>query len=85
MTPKIPNDKNQSNVIGPKNLPTNAVPCFCIKNNVVTITIAIGTINGSSTLVAIDRPSTAESTEIAGVIIPSPKNSDAPTKPIAIK
>ena len=31
--------------------------------------------------VAIDRPSTAESTEIAGVIIPSPKNKDAPTKP----
>ncbi|MCY1182952.1 hypothetical protein D3C76_1412250 [compost metagenome] len=48
------------------------------------IVIAIGIMNGSNTSVAIDKPSTAESTEMAGVIIPSPKNSDAPIKPMAI-
>lgn len=45
------------------------------------ITAVIGTIRwsrlGSTTL----RPSTADSTEIAGVIIESPKNSDAPKMP----
>ena len=31
-----------------------------------------------------DKPSTADKTEMAGVMIPSPKNSEAPIKPIEI-
>ena len=42
----------------------------------------IGTTNGSKTCVATPSPSTALSTEIAGVIMPSPYSSAAPNRPI---
>ena len=47
------------------------------------IVAVIGTIRCSSDGSTILRPSTAESTEIAGVIMLSPKNSDAPKMPRA--
>ena len=83
--PKPPMDKNQSMVKGPKNLPIVAVPCRCTINSPARIPIDKGTNHWLKMGVAILRPSMAESTEIAGVIIPSPKNSDAPTKPKAIR
>ena len=48
------------------------------------MTTVIGTMNGSKTCVATLSPSTALRTEIAGVIMPSPYNSAAPKRPIAI-
>lgn len=81
--PKIPNDKNHTSVIGPK-LTYKRRTVLLHQNSVTIMAIAIGIMNGSNTSVAIDNPSTADNTEMAGVIIPSPKNSDAPIKPIAI-
>src|SRR3546814_5894180 len=45
-----------------------------------TIT-TIGTIQACSCGATTSRPSTADSTEIAGVITPSPQNSEAPKMP----
>ena len=63
---------NQTSVAGPKIAPTRAVPRFWTRNSAATIAIASGTtarwIDGATT----SRPSTALSTEMAGVIIPSP-------------
>ena len=47
------------------------------------ITAVIGMIHLSSSGSTVLRPSTAESTEIAGVITLSPKNSEAPKRPSA--
>jgi len=47
------------------------------------ITAVIGTTSSSSPGSTILRPSTADSTEIAGVIMLSPKNSAAPNTPRA--
>ena len=44
----------------------------------------IGMTYGLNAGVATSRPSTAESTEIAGVIVPSPRNSAAPNRPSSI-
>ena len=58
--------------------PTTPVPCRWIKKSATRILAAIGTMNGSNTSVAAFKPSTALRTEIAGVIIPSPKKSATP-------
>jgi hypothetical protein len=80
-TPHAPIATNHRIITGPKNRPTVAVPCRCTANSATMITAVIGTIHstnrGSTTL----RPSTADSTEIAGVIMLSPKNSAAPKIP----
>ena len=47
------------------------------------ITTVIGTTHGVRLGATTSMPSTAESTEIAGVMIASPKNSAAPTTPSA--
>ena len=57
---------------GPKNMPTRAVPLRWIEKSATMITIAIGSMNGCRCVVMMSRPSTAPSTEIAGVIMPSP-------------
>ncbi len=49
-----------------------AVPRLCTRNSPTRIAIVIGTTNGPKTGVATSSPSTALSTEIAGVIMPSP-------------
>ena len=74
-------ERNHIKVIGPKNFPMTAEPCLCTAKRATKIPILIGMMNRSKAGVAMERPSTAESTEIAGVIIPSPKNKEAPTKP----
>ena len=64
--------RNQTTMIGPKIVPMPLVPRCCTRNSPIRITTVIGTMNGSNTWVATLKPSTALSTEIAGVIMPSP-------------
>jgi hypothetical protein len=63
---------NQATITGPNSRPTAAVPQRWIPNSTVSTPSAIGTTRCARLGVATFRPSTAESTEIAGVIIPSP-------------
>ena len=83
-TPQAPIDTNQAIITGPNRRPTAAVPWRCTANSATMITAVIGTIqlsnSGSMTLM----PSTADSTEIAGVIMLSPKNSAAPKRPSVV-
>jgi hypothetical protein len=70
-------------MIGPNSLPTAAEPIRWLANRTTMMTAVTGTTrcprDGSTTF----TPSTAESTEIAGVIMLSPKNSEAPKIPRA--
>ena len=59
-------------MIGPNNSPTLAVPRDWIANSPIRITIAEGITNGANPGETVVRPSTADSTEIAGVIMLSP-------------
>ena len=60
--------RNQTKVIGAKKAETRAVPCDCTENKTTRMTTVSGKMYGWSALVATVRPSTAESTESAGVI-----------------
>ena len=68
-------------MMGANTAPTLAVPRFCTANSNTMITAEIGTIQWSSAGAMISRPSTAPSTEMAGVMTPSPKKSAAPNSP----
>ena len=63
---------NQTSITGPNNLPTSPVPRDWIANRPMRIRQVIGTTKLLSAGLATASPSTAESTEIAGVITPSP-------------
>jgi len=63
---------NHTTITGPNSRPTAPVPKRWMRNSTVMIAIVISTTNDSSAGAATFRPSTADSTEIAGVIIPSP-------------
>ena len=63
---------NHSTMTGPNRRPIAAVPRRWMANSPTSTATAIGTANPSSASVATSVPSTADSTEIAGVIIPSP-------------
>ena len=63
---------NQINISGPKNAPTFAVPWRCIKNSPKITTMVTGIMTLSKFGDTISSPSMAPSTEIAGVITPSP-------------
>jgi len=76
---------NHASVIGPNNFPTAAVPYFWIRNNATRIMSEIGIMNLCKPGVAISIPSTADRTEIAGVITDSPKSMHAPSMPMVIK
>ena len=82
-TPHAPIARNHTIITGPNMRPTAAVPIRCVANRRTMITAVIGTTrcarDGCTTL----SPSTADSTEIAGVIMLSPKNSEAPKIPSA--
>ena len=69
-------------MIGPKMRPTLPVPRNCIANSTMMTTAEIGRTYGAAFGVAISRPSIADSTEMAGVMMPSPKNRQAPAMPI---
>ena len=68
-------------MIGPNRLATPAVPRRCAANNPIRITMVNGTTKCPNAGLASLRPSTAESTEIAGVITESPRNIEAPMTP----
>ena len=59
-------------MMGPKNLPTAAVPNFCTENSPVRINSASGSTSESKLSFTTDRPSMADITEIAGVMTLSP-------------
>jgi len=63
---------NQTPVTGPNQRPTPAVPTRWTANKAMMTPSAIGTTSGSKAGVATFRPSTALSTEIAGVSRQSP-------------
>jgi hypothetical protein len=63
---------NQTSVIGPNSLPMPPVPKRCIANSPVSTTSVSGMTHSCSRGAATSRPSTADSTEIAGVMTPSP-------------
>ena len=69
---------------GPNTTPTFAVPCFWNRKRTNRMISVAGTtkcsIDGAPTL----SPSIAPSTEIAGVMIPSPYNNAAPNKPSTV-
>ena len=84
MSPDTPRARNQIAVTGPKTRDTPAVPKRCTTNSADDDDdrdrhdpAARGPARRSGT------PSTADSTEIAGVMIASPKNSAAPRTPEA--
>ncbi len=79
--PIAASEMNQTDVIGPNALPIFSVPKRCAANTISSTTTVIGTMKACRPGAATSRPSTAPSTEIAGVITPSPKNSEAPKMP----
>src|SRR5215470_11235161 len=66
---------------GPKKRPTAPVPNRWTRNRMTMITTVIGTTSPATDGAETLTPSTADSTEIAGVITLSPKNSEAPKTP----
>ena len=74
---------NQSSMIGPKARPMRSVPLRWIWNSATRMTRVMGTTEPPSPGAASSSPSTALSTEMAGVMTPSPKNSAQPTSPIS--
>ena len=63
---------NQTSVTGPKALPMPPVPKRCTANSTVSTSKVIGITTSCSAGATTSRPSTADSTEIAGVMTPSP-------------
>ncbi len=63
---------NHTAITGPKRRPTTPVPKRWIANRTVMITSVISTTIDSRLGETTFSPSTADSTEIAGVIMPSP-------------
>ena len=72
ISPVTASTANHNSITGPNSAPTAAVPRRCITNSASSTTTDSGTTNGLSTGVTVSRPSTAPSTEIAGVITLSP-------------
>ena len=79
--PKPASTMNQVIITGPNALPTFAVPKRWNANRPVRITRLIGTTHRVKTGDTTSRPSTAPSTVMGGVIMPSPKNRAAPKMP----
>jgi hypothetical protein len=71
-TPSTAMAINQHKVTGPNTDPMRPVPRFCTQNKPIRIPQVKGTIKGVKAWVATPRPSMAESTEMAGVMTPSP-------------
>ena len=67
--------------MGPNRKPTAPLPRLCIEKRQTNTTAAIGTTYGVTIGDTMRSPSTALNTDIAGVIIASPKNRDAPASP----
>ena len=63
---------NHTSITGPNNLPMLWVPRRWIRNSPIKITIVTGTVNCSKSGAMSFKPSIADSTEMAGVMTPSP-------------
>ena len=72
---------NHSSITGPKMFPINPVPLRWTRNNPIKIRMLKGTTIGASCGESTFSPSTALSTEMAGVMTPSPYSSAAPISP----
>ena len=83
--PQAPITMNQRAITGPNSLPTQPVPSRCSRNRPIRITAVMGSTMLPTDGAATCTPSIAESTEMAGVIMLSPKNSDAPNTPSAAR
>jgi hypothetical protein len=71
-TPKIAMTRNHSSITGPKARPMFSVPKRCVANKHDENQHRHGMTKGLSASVATLTPSSALSTEIAGVMMPSP-------------
>nr|BFE71932.1 hypothetical protein GCM10020092_052330 [Actinoplanes digitatis] len=83
--PQAPMARNQAIITGPNSLPTAAVPRRWKANSTTMIIAVAGTIRSSRPGWTTLTPSTADNTEMAGVIMLSPKNSAAPKTPAAAR
>ena len=72
---------NHTTITGPNSRPTVSVPRFWIENRPTRMAAVIGSTQVWIVGAAISIPSTADSTEIAGVIIPSPYSRAVPKSP----
>ncbi len=70
--PSTPRVRNHSSMTGPKSRPTVPVPRAWTMNRATSTITETGTTHGSRVCETTPMPSTAESTEIAGVIMLSP-------------
>ena len=70
--PSAARTANHPTITGPNIRPMNCVPCLCMTNSPIRITTVAGTTAGASDGASTFKPSMALSTEIAGVIAPSP-------------
>ena len=59
-------------MIGPKSLPTTDVPRRWIQNSITRMTMVMGITHSESAGETISSPSTAEITDMAGVMTASP-------------
>jgi hypothetical protein len=82
--PATPMATNHTTMTGPKSLPTRSVPRDWMRNSAARIATEIGTMNRCAAWVETPIPSTAEMTEIAGVIMPSPKSIAAPAMTMSV-
>ena len=82
MAPSTALTTKNSAMIGPKNAATPAVPRLWTVNSTMRMITVAGNMNGASSASTCLRPSSAESTEMAGVMIASPENKAAPATPI---
>ena len=76
---------NHTSMMGPKTLPTAPVPRFWTMKRPVMMAIAMGTTHDSNDDETFSRPSTAERTEMAGVMTPSPYRRAVPKTPSATR
>ena len=84
--PRIPSTAitvNQKHMTGPNRRPTAPVPSRWARNSTTMIATVMGMTRSDTDGAATSTPSTADSTEMAGVIMLSPKNSEAPKIPSA--
>ena len=81
IAPSRPRVPNHSAITGPNTVPICWVPRYCTRNRPSSTATEIGITASSKVCEMTFSPSTAESTEMAGVMQPSPKNSAAPTMP----
>ena len=70
--PRTATATNHTHITGPNSAPTRPVPWRWIANSATRMAIVVGTMYGCKPGAITSRPSTADSTEIAGVIMPSP-------------